>query len=79
MLDFLKKEVECALYAALSMLLVLGVGHRVLPKLMPKNKKLGELMDKVKDMNCALMLSAMTFVAVLLGYSLKEWIHSIMN
>ena len=77
MLGFLLKEVDCALYAALASLLVMSVLSMVLPRLLPNNKKLDELMNKVNDMECAFIMSGIVFFSVLLGYSLKHWFNQI--
>tara|TARA_B100000674_G_scaffold282946_1_gene234138 strand:+ start:84 stop:323 length:240 start_codon:yes stop_codon:yes gene_type:complete len=77
MLGFLLKEVDCAFYASLASLLVMSVLSMVLPRLMPNNKKLEELMNKVNDIDCALIMSVIVFVSVLLGYSLKHWFNQI--
>ena len=77
MLGFLLKEVDCAFYAALASLLVMSVLSMVLPRLLPNNKKLDELMKKVNDMECAFIMSGIVFVSVLLGYSLKHWFNQI--
>ena len=77
MLGFLLKEVDCAFYASLASLLVMSVLSMVLPRLMPNNKKLEELMNKVNDIDCALIMSVIVFVSVLLGYSLKQWFNQI--
>ena len=77
MLGFLLKEVDCAFYASLASLLVMSVLSMVLPRLMPNNKKLEELMNKVNDIDCALIMSVIVFVSVLMGYSLKHWFNQI--
>ena len=68
MLRFLLREVDCAMYASLAALLLMSVLSMVLPRLFPNNKKLEELMSKVNDMECALIMAAIVFVSVLLGY-----------
>ena len=77
MFGFLLKEVDCAFYASLASLLVMSVLSMVLPRLMPNNKKLEELMNKVNDIDCALIMSVIVFVSVLMGYSLKQWFNQI--
>tara|TARA_Y100001970_G_scaffold5142_1_gene5839 strand:+ start:2023 stop:2262 length:240 start_codon:yes stop_codon:yes gene_type:complete len=77
MLGFLLREVDCAMYASLAALLLMSVLSMVLPRLFPNNKKLEELMSKVNDMECALIMAAIVFVSVLLGYTLKNWFNQI--